>query len=246
LNPALDSDEVRANLPDIRLAELDDAARIIGYDEVALLGYRDSGMPDSPANDDPRCFARAPLEEAVGRLVTIIRRERPHVIIGYGPDQRGYLHPDHLRAHEIAFEAFACAGDPDAYKSCGEAHTPLKLYYTTWTREQFLARHEKFVELGLESPYEERIKGGWLERMPDDEDWTCRVDLAGFEHIRFDALRAHATQIDPTSAHWFGLPAEIEHEIHSYDTFFLAENRVGPIAPENDLFAGVRELLQRA
>jgi mycothiol S-conjugate amidase len=246
LNPALDTDEIRANLADVRLSELDVAARIIGYDEVALLGYRDSGMPDSPANADPRCFAQAPLEEAVGRLVTIIRRERPQVVIGYGPDQRGYLHPDHLRAHEVALEAFLAAGDPDAFRGTGAPHTPLKLYYTAWTHEQFLARHEKFLELGLESPYEQRIKEGWLETAPDDETWTCRIDLTGFEHVRSDALRAHATQIDPTSPHWFGLPDEIEHEIHSYDTFLLAQNRVGPIAPEDDLFAGVREVMQRA
>ena len=83
------------------MRELARAAEIIGYDEVVLLGYRDSGMPDTPANADPEAFANAPLDEAVGRLVEVIRRERPQVIVTYGDDQSGYPHPDHLRVHDI-------------------------------------------------------------------------------------------------------------------------------------------------
>ena len=73
LNPALDRPEVRANLADVRRDELARAAEAIGYDTVHLLGYRDSGMADSPTNDHPECFAQAPLDEAVERLVRIIR-----------------------------------------------------------------------------------------------------------------------------------------------------------------------------
>ena len=89
LNPAMDQPVVRENLADVRRAELDTAAAIIGYDEVVMLGYRDSGMPDTPANHDPRCFAAAPLDEAVERLVRLIRLERPQVIVAYPPEQSG-------------------------------------------------------------------------------------------------------------------------------------------------------------
>src|SRR6266702_463211 len=65
LNPAMDTPEVRADLHAVRMRELDTATRIIGYDEVVMLGYRDSGMPDTPENEDPRSFARADLDEAV-------------------------------------------------------------------------------------------------------------------------------------------------------------------------------------
>src|SRR5215510_1655906 len=74
LNPAMDTDEVKADIGAVRRRELDAAAKVIGYDEVVMLGYRDSGMPDSEANKNPECFARAPLDEAVGRLVAILRR----------------------------------------------------------------------------------------------------------------------------------------------------------------------------
>src|SRR5215213_92858 len=81
LNPALDTPEVRERLPEVRMEELARSAEIIGYDEVVMLGYRDSGMPGTPENEDPRCFARADLDEAVGRLVEIIGRTRTQVII---------------------------------------------------------------------------------------------------------------------------------------------------------------------
>ena len=48
-----------------------------GQFRVEMLGYRDSGMLDSPANTHPDCFHMAPLDEAVGRLVSVIRREKP-------------------------------------------------------------------------------------------------------------------------------------------------------------------------
>src|SRR6058998_3579920 len=68
LNPAMDKPEVRENLHAIRMEELRRSAEVIGYDEIVMLGYRDSGMPGSEANANPDSFARAELEEAVGRL----------------------------------------------------------------------------------------------------------------------------------------------------------------------------------
>lgn len=245
LNPAMDTPEVRDDIAGVRRRELDAAANAIGYDVVELLGYRDSGMPDTEANADPRSFARAPLKEAVGRLIRIVRRERPQVVVAYGDDQRGYPHPDHLRAHEIAVAAFEQAGDPDAYPEGGEPFQPLKLYYIGWSREQALARHEKFVEFGLESPYAERLAAGWLDKMPDVEPTTA-VGLAGFEHVRQLALVAHATQVDPTSLFWFGLPEEVERAIFTSDSYVLARSLVDTALPEDDLFAGVRELASRS
>jgi len=81
LNPAMDKPEVREDMAETRRAELAAATSIIGYDEVVMLGYRDSGMPDSEANKNPDSFAMAPLDEAVGRLVEVIRRVRPQIMV---------------------------------------------------------------------------------------------------------------------------------------------------------------------
>ncbi len=61
LNPAMNRPDVIDNLPAIRARELDRAASIIGYDEVVMLGYRDSGMPGSEANARPDSLRPGPL-----------------------------------------------------------------------------------------------------------------------------------------------------------------------------------------
>jgi mycothiol S-conjugate amidase len=243
LNPAMESPEIRQNIHAVRLGELEAAVSIIGYDELVLLGYRDSGMPDSPSNTHPLCFAQADPDEAVGRLVGVIRRTRPQVIITYPEDQRGYLHPDHLRVHEISIAAFDAAGDPERYPEMGPAFQPLKMYYNASMRWNVIERHEKFLELGLESPFAERINSPeWKERSEEPPPTTI-IDLSGYELVRREALLAHATQIDPTSKFWFGLPEYAERALHQVDGYVLARSLVDSVAPEDDLFAGVRDLV---
>ena len=237
LNPAMDTPEVRDNLHQVRMDELARAVEVIGYDETVLLGYRDSGMPDSEANANPECFAQADLDEAVGRLVAVIRHTRPQVVVTYNEDQRGYPHPDHIRVHDISVLAFDRAGDPDAYPDAGEPWQPLKLYYTVWSRARFLATHEKFLELGLESPFKEE----WFQRPSFDDQITTRIEISDYGDVRRQALLAHATQIDPDSPFWFGLPPEIARTVHPWDEYVLARSLVDSEPPEDDLFAGVRD-----
>ncbi len=228
LNPALDTPETHARLADLRREELDRAARVIGYDEVVMLGYRDSGMAGSEANANPDSFAQAPLDEAVERLVAVVRRVRPQVMVIYGDEQSGYPHPDHLRVHEVGLAAeFSVA--------------------------RFREVHQKFEELGLESPFDAEWRKRW-EETPAPRV-TTSIDISGFGDVRSDALRAHATQVDPTSPFWFGLPPEVMRTIHPYDDYRLALVAMpdGAVVPppagdpggvdgpvEVDLFAGVR------
>ncbi len=235
LNPALDTPEVRDRLPDVRLEELAAAVAVIGYDETVLLGYRDSGMPDSPENADPRCFARAPLDEAVERLVTIIRRERPQVVLTYGDDQSTYPHPDHLRVHEVTMAAIPAAADPDAFPEAGEPWQVAKVYWSVWSRKRLEASHAAFLEQGLESPYSEE----WFARESQDHRITTSIDVNGLYAVKAAALRAHATQIDPTSPFWFGLPDEVAETIHPYEDYIRAFSTVDAPLPETDLFAGL-------
>ena len=235
LNPAMDTAEVRDRLPEVRMEELARAVEVIGYDHLELLGYRDSGMPDTPENADPANFANAPMEEAVGKVVAIIRRYRPQVIITYADDQQGYPHPDHLRVHDVTLPAFDAAGDPSAYPDAGEPWQPQKLYYTVWSRARMVAQHEKFLELGLESPYDEK----WFSRPSQDHRITTRIDITDFSDVRRNALLAHGTQIDPDSPFWFGLPAEVARTVHPFDEYVLARSLVEAEQPEDDLFAGL-------
>lgn len=237
LNPAMDRPEVRADLPAVRLRELDRAAQIIGYDEVVLLGYHDSGMPDTPENANPDAFANADFDEAVGRLVAVIRRERPQVIVTYADDQQGYPHPDHIRVHDITVPAFERAGDPDAYPAAGEPWQPSKLYYSIWSKQRIEALHRRLVESGLESPFDD----SWFERPWLDHRVTTSVDISGYSDVRNKALLAHETQIDPASPIWFGLPDDELAKIYTAEDYILARSLVDTEQPEADLFVGVRE-----
>jgi mycothiol S-conjugate amidase len=237
LNPAMDTPEVRERLPQVRLDELATATEIIGYQTVELLGYRDSGMPDTPENAREDNFWNAPLDEAVERLVAIIRRDRPQVVVTYGDDQRHYQHPDHLKVHDITLPAFDRAGDPGWYPDAGEPWQPLKLYYSEWSRQRILGLHEKYLELGLESPFSD-----WIERILADESHdriTTRVPIREHYEVREKALIAHATQIDPKASFWFGLPTEVARDVHPWDDYVLARSLVPTEIPESDLFAGV-------
>ena len=236
LNPAMDLPEVRENIGEVRRQELAKAAKIIGYRDVIYLGYRDSGMPESEANNNPDCFANAPLDEAVERLVRIIREEKPHVIVTYPDDQQGYQHPDHLKVFDISIPAWEAAGDPTKFLQSGDPWTPLKLYYTTWSRARIEALHAMFKKLELESPFND----AWFDRPSQDHRITTKINVSDHSQRRTDALLAHATQVDPESPFWFGLPSDKSAEAYPWDDYILAFNRVGPIGEEKDLFEGIR------
>ncbi len=241
LNPAMDTPEVRADLFGVRMRELEASAEAIGYEKIYLLGYRDSGMLDSEANARSDNFANAPFEEAVERLVRIIRSERPQVIVTYGDDKAFYPHPDHVQVHEISGPAFKAAGDPTAYPDAGEAWQPSKMYYTGWSHRRVKALHDAFLARGEESPYEQWFAAGFSERA--DARFTALIDVSDFLHARRKALLAHRTQVDP-EGFWMRLPDEVVREVFPWEEFALAEslvdNGVAEGEPEEDLFAGLR------
>ena len=236
LNPAMERQEIREELASVRLAELNSAAAIIGYDEVVMLGYRDSGMPDSEANGHPEAFANADLDTAVGKLVAVIRRVRPQVVMTYPEIQNRYPHPDHLQVTAISIPAFERAGDPDWYPEAGEPFDPLKLYAPIWSRQRLLLTHQAFLDRGLESPYDEK----WLSGRDRDDRISAMVPVDNA--VRRKALLAHATQVDPESPFWFGLPDEVQDAIHPFEEYMMLRSKVPTEELEEDLFAGLRDL----
>jgi mycothiol S-conjugate amidase len=242
----LDAEAERAKMAELRPVELAAAAEVIGFDEIVMLGYRDSGMPDSAANDHPKSFHRADVDEAAGRLVAEVRRWRPQVILTYGDDQRGYPHPDHLKVHDISVLAFERAGDPHWYSEAGEPFTPSKLYYSAWSKARLVAVHEAMLRLRGSSPFDQ----DWLDRPSQDHRLTTRLDIGAYLWARSGALRAHATQVDPTEPWWFGLSDDELAAVYPWEDWILARSLVGPIPGgtttgdlEDDLFAGVRSLV---
>ncbi|MSO36679.1 MAG: mycothiol conjugate amidase Mca [Acidimicrobiia bacterium] len=241
LNPAVDTPEVRADLTNVRVKELENSADAIGYASLQMLGYRDSGMKDSDANSHAENFANAPFDEAVEKLVRIIRAERPQVLITYGDESAYYPHPDHVKVHQISMPAFEAAGDAEAFPDAGSPWQPKKIYYTGWSGRRIKALHEAFLARGEESPYV-----GWLERGIDGRDdhrFTTFIDVSDFLHKRREALLAHRTQVDP-DGFWMRLPDDVIRAVFPFEEFILAhslvDNHVGDGDVEDDLFAGLR------
>jgi mycothiol S-conjugate amidase len=240
LNPKMDRPEVLADITNIRRAEMAKAREVLGV-EQSWLGFVDSGLPEGdplPPLPEGSFGLQDPVEAAIP-LIKLIREFRPHVMTTYD-ENGGYPHPDHIMTHKISVVAFEAAGDPEKYPELGEPWQPLKLYYNSgWTKARMLALHEGMLAAGLDSPYTE-----WLEKWSDRDDRgdkiTTRVECGEYFGVRDDALRAHATQVDP-DGFFFKIPLELQQKVWPTEDFELARSLVDSPIPESDLFAGIRE-----
>lgn len=239
LNPKLVGDRhVEQNIVQIRREEMAKAAQILGVSH-RWLGYTDSGLPEG----DPRpplpegCFALQPIEEVTERLVREIREFKPQVLTTYN-EMGGYPHPDHLMVHAASMAAVEAAADPNQFPEAGEAWQVSKVYYDQgFSPDRIKALHEAMLERNLESPFI-----AWVERARDSEPrpTTTLVEAADYFHLRDDALRSHATQIDP-DGFFFAVPRDLEREVWPYEAWELVMSKVETSLPEADLFAGLRD-----
>jgi mycothiol S-conjugate amidase len=108
-----------------------------------------------------------------------------------------------------------------------------------FSRARIIALHEALLAAGLESHY-----GEWLENWDPKRDKgsrvTTRVPCGDYFEVRDDALRAHATQVDP-DGFWFRVPLEIQRKAWPTEDYQLARCLVERNEPEDDLFAGIRQ-----
>ncbi len=250
--PAMATPENHRRLGEIRSGELAAAMAVLGVTEWENLGFRDSGMVGTPGNDDPRCFWRANLDEAAGRLVWLVRTYRPDVMTTYN-DFGGYGHPDHIRTHDVAVRAFDRAGDPDWYPEQLEAGlepwTPLKLYEQAipdsvrqGMAERLAARGERSPwEAPADLPEEQRAEfEARLSRMVvPDLAITTWVDIADVLDRKWEAIRRHVTQISDDGP-FMSLGLEGWREAWAREAYVLRESRVTTRLPETDVFAGIK------
>ena len=231
-HPAVDPVE----LPGVRALELAAAVAAIGFTRTTGLGQCDSGWHEDLDAITDKCFWTVPIDEPATRLAEILRDERPHVVVTYPPDG-GYPHPDHIRTHDVTVRALELAADPDADVAGDPWEVPRTVFVTGFPRERTEAIHEALVEKGLESPYED-----WIAKIDErgprdaDADPDVRVHVADWVPRRDDALRAHATQVDPEK--WFRVPRELETEVYPWETFVLLRGEPFPPGAD-DLFAGL-------
>lgn len=241
LNPAMDLPEVHGRIHEVRRDEMAKAAEILGV-EHHWLGFVDSGLPEGdpvpPLPDG--CFALVPLAEPVSRLVRVIREFQPHVLTTYD-ENGGYPHPDHIRCHEVSVAAYEAAADYRLFPEAGTPWSVSKLYYNHgFLRQRMQLLQDEFAKNGQQGPFAK-----WLEHWDPDHDIfanrvTTRVECSEYFSQRDDALRAHATQIDP-KGDFFHAPIEWQQRLWPTEEFELARSRVPVNLPEDDLFTGIEK-----
>ncbi|MEZ0354587.1 N-acetyl-1-D-myo-inositol-2-amino-2-deoxy-alpha-D-glucopyranoside deacetylase [Mycobacterium sp. pR1184] len=177
-----------------RIGELTAALQALGVAAPIYLGgagrWRDSGMAGTEKRRRER-FIDADEREAVGALVEIIRRLRPHVVVTYDPNG-GYGHPDHIRAHTVTTAAVAAAGGDD-YP--GQPWDVPKFYWTVLAVDSFLAGwddlgSDDFLP-GWAKPPQEEFDFGYSDDAIDAVVAAPPEALAA----KVAALAAHATQV---------------------------------------------------
>ena len=200
LNPAMDLPEVHGRIAEVRRDEMAKAAEILGV-EHAWLGFarlRAARGGPAPAAArraaSPWCRWRSPTE----RLVRVIREFRPHVMTTYD-ENGGYPHPDHIRCHEVSVAAYEAAADYRRFPEAGEPWSVAKLYYNHgFLRQRMQMLQDEFAKHGEQGPVRQVARTlGPRQATSFAERVTTRVECSEYFAQRDDALRAHATQIDP-------------------------------------------------
>lgn len=239
VDPELNTPENKARLAEIRDQELAKGIAILNITAFHQLGYRDSGMINTPSNDHPESFHQADLHAATGRLVALVRQYRPQIMISYN-EEGGYGHPDHIAAHKITVAAFQAAGDAAQFPAAGQPWTPLKLYYTAYRRSIWRKAWEYMRSQGEKTPLDDPETD--LSRYVDDPRTTTSINIAPYLERKLESLMCHRTQINEKWG-FLMLPAHLRSELLTHEDFVLVESRVD-LPPrddnEHDLFAGIR------
>jgi LmbE family N-acetylglucosaminyl deacetylase len=186
-----------------RAREVAEAARLLGAGRQEFLGYRDSGMAGTPANQAAGSFWQADIEEAARRLAGLLAEERPDALTVY--DEHGvYGHPDHVQVHRVGMRAGELTGIPRVLMAT-QSRSHLRSLLTRAT-EQGMA-----IEDGLDVETfgvpEERI--------------TTAIDVSPYLERKRAAMRAHASQI-PSDSIFLSMPDDVFAAAFGTEWYILA------------------------
>jgi N-acetyl-1-D-myo-inositol-2-amino-2-deoxy-alpha-D-glucopyranoside deacetylase len=228
----------RDRLGEVRRAELEEACRRLGRVDLRILGFHDSGMAGTPENSDPKVFVNQSIDDAVRLIVPILREVRPQVLITYN-EYGFYGHPDHIRAHEAALAAVEAAADPSYEADAGPVHAVSKVYYTAIPKGLLRSAREMASEIGWETPDDAFTEEDIETIGTDDERITTALDVTAYVERKFDALRAHRTQLGTTQ--WaLDMPEQFRVLAFGLEHYVLARSSVARAnAVESDLFEGL-------
>ncbi len=213
-------------LPDVREQELRCACQTYGIHPPIFLGYLDGLLP------------LVHQGQAVGKLVRLIRRLRPQVVITFGPDGV-YGHYDHIAVHWWTVTAVDLAADPEWFPD-EEGHPPHrvdKLYYRVVSEDQLAlmaqnGRPATVMRDGVPFPF-----FGWKQ-----EAVTTVIDVGDYVETKLQGIRCHLTQVGRQSLFFTAPEMVVQAPWFRQENFVLARSTVGwPEGVEDDLLARLRD-----
>ncbi len=230
--------EKHGSVKAVRLSELDCAVRMLGFRNLFLLGYRDSGMPGTETSEHPDCSWQAPREDMTRRVVEVIRAARPQVILTHNR-YGGYGHPDHIAIQRATTDAFSLAADASYVTDGFEPWKPQKLYYSS--SSTFMMRYAiLMMRLRGQDP---RAMGrnkdiDRVAVLENSEPTHVRIDVRQWLDIWDAASNCHASQLAGRRAR---PPGWLRRLFQSHVRYTRIQpppthNRID----EHDLFANVR------
>ncbi len=236
-DPALATPET---LGAVREKELQAACAILGIQRLRLLSYRDSGMVDTPENEDPRALVQATPEKIMGEFVTVIRELKPDVIITFEPFG-WYGHPDHQVVSKWVTAVYPLANEATAYPEAGDAWQPHRLFHAVIPFSKFGAMIQEAIAAG----YIE--ESGFGDGPPNEEmiaaetTVTHVIPVAEFFDTKREGMMAHKTQFGPDNM-FRKIPRELMIKSWANEHFIQVAPPPDKSLREthlDDLFAGV-------
>ena len=154
----------------LREHELEDAARILGIDQLYVWNYPDGAVD------------QAPQDELLSVVLDVIRSFEPFTVVTFSPEG-GTGHRDHVAMHRIATRAFH-----EAQKTM--ARPPKELYYRA-------VPAKILPELTAYRSQRQRTEGHYHENLVAEhngDDDLVRIDITPVLGIKERAALAHASQ----------------------------------------------------
>lgn len=153
----------------------------------------------------------ADFSATVARLVERIRSYKPQIVLTFGSDGGMNTHADHTMVSAFTTAAFHWAASPKRFPALGPIHVAQRLFYNTTT----------FFFPGRPAP------------LP--APWTVTLDVTRVQDRKFDAFRAHTSQLPLMEKFEGYFKQRAGQEVYT----LAASPKPGPAVQTTDLFAGL-------
>ena len=205
------------SLGERRVQETLASAEVLGVKAVEWLGYRDSGMVDTPTTKNPECFWQADVEEAATKLAAILRAHECDVLTIY--DSNGnYGHPDHVQVHRVGARAAELYGKADVFEA-------------TMNRDYIVRNmNQAMRDAAGDNPGDlPDVDSPDFNLGVRESEITTRVDVSTYVDAKRASMRAHASQIGEQS---FFLSMPDEAFVMAFGQEWFIHHGVGSKSPD--------------